>query len=361
MDTSDPGISFDEKGVCNHCNYFDQYIGPALEAATQERLHQIVGDIKKAGKGKKYDVIVGLSGGADSSYAAYLSRQFDLRTLAIHLDNGWNSELAVHNIEKSVEWMKADLYTHVIDWEEFKSLQLAYLRASVIDIEALTDHAIKAILFKTAAKFNIKYFISGQNSVTESIMPVSFAYNKTDFKNIKSINKIFGTKKIKTFPYITIPELIYYRMTRSITTIKILDYFDYNREKAIAEMEREMGWKNYGGKHYESTFTKFYQAYILPKKFRVDKRRAHLSSMICAGKITREEALKALEKPLYDKEGELRDIDYIVKKFDLSHAEFEEIMQKPPVPHTAYPNHDGLINFLLSFTSSKNYVKSLQK
>jgi N-acetyl sugar amidotransferase len=361
MDTSDPDISFNEKGVCNHCTYYEAHVAPGLKASTELVLNSKIQEIKRVGQGKKYDVLMGLSGGADSSYVAYLAKNFGLRILAVHLDNGWNSELAVNNIEKCVEWTNADLYTHVIEWEEFKNLQLAYLKASVIDIEDLTDHAIRAILYQLAEKFNIKYMLSGQNSATESIMPTRYVYMKVDSKNILAINKLFGTKKIKTFPYMSLSKLIYYKFFRKIESVKVLDYFNYDRDKAIESMTKEMGWKDYGGKHFESVFTKFYQSHILPIKFGVDKRRPHFASMINSGQITRQEALGKLEQPLYSEEDLKKDMEYVVTKFDLTQKEFSYIMANPPVPHTDYPNNKKLINFLLSFTSARNYVKKNQE
>lgn len=357
MDTSDPDITFNDSGVCNHCLYYDANVAPRLLASTNDVLLKKIEEIKKAGAGKKYDVLMGLSGGADSSYVAYLAKDFGLRILAVHLDNGWNSEIAVNNIEKCVEWTNADLYTHVIDWEEFKSLQLAYLKASVIDIEDLTDHAIRAILYRLAAKFDIKYMLSGQNSSTESIMPASYAYMKVDRKNIFAINKIFGTKQIKTFPSISLVKLIYYKLFKNIESVKVLDFVNYDREEAIKQMTQNMGWRDYGGKHFESFFTKFYQALILPEKFGVDKRRPHLASMICSGLISREKSLEILKKPIYSQEKRKQDIDYFNTKFGLSNEEFEILMNNPPIPHTFYPNNKKLIRFLLSFTASRAYVR----
>lgn len=360
MDTSDKGIIFDDSGVCNHCHYFEDFVAPQLAEKKKTALSEIIEIIKKDGRNRKFDVIMGLSGGADSSFVAYTIKQYNLRVLAVHLDNGWNSEIAVHNIEKCIEWCQANLYTHVIDWEEFKSMQLAYLKASVIDIEALTDHAITAVIYKLARKFDIKYILSGQNSATECIMPYSFGYDKADFKNIYSINKIFGTKKIKTFPYITLFRLITNKIFLKVQTIKVLDYIDYNRAFAIDLMEKEMGWKNYGGKHHESIFTKFYQNHILVKKFGVDKRRPHLSSMICMGLLSREEALEELKKTIYNEDELRKDFSYVATKLNISELQLNEILNNKPVSHLSYPNNNGLIRYLLKFTPSKAFAKSQQ-
>jgi N-acetyl sugar amidotransferase len=351
MDTSDPLIEFDADGNCNHCNNYlaewNNKIKPGLQG--EKELEQLIQKARESGKGKKYDVIMGLSGGMDSSYVAYNAKKFNLRILVVHLDNGWNSELSVMNIENCIKYLNADLYTHVIDWEEFKNLQLAYLRAGVIDIEALTDHAIRSIIYKLTAKYKIEYNLSGANFTTEGILPHAWVYNKLDFKNIKSINSRFGSKKIKTFPGMSLAKYIYYRAFAKIKPIDVLNYVDYNIEKAISEMEQNMGWKYYGGKHHESIFTKFYQGYILPVKFGIDKRTAHYSTLICSGNMTREEAIEKLKVPVYQPAELDADMEYVLKKFNLSEAEFKNIMSDKPVPHLAYPNNHKLFDFFKKF------------
>jgi N-acetyl sugar amidotransferase len=348
MDTTDEYIRFDDNGFCNHCTEYlkkKQFkIIPGKEGS--QALNAIVDRIRIAGKRKKYDVIMGLSGGCDSSYVAYLAREFNLRILIVHLDNGWNSELSVNNIEKCIAYTNADLYTHVIDWEEFKSLQLAYLRAGVIDIEALTDHAIRAVIYKLTYKYKIGYNLSGANFATEGILPESWVYNKLDYKNIRSINARFGNRIIRTFPGMSFLEYAYYRAFARITPVDILNYVDYKVEKAISDMETNMGWKYYGGKHQESIFTKFYQGYILPEKFNVDKRLAHYSSLICSGNLTREEAINKLQQPVYSQADLANDKEYVLKKFGLLEKEFDNIMSQPPVSHLAYGNN----NFLFKLT-----------
>jgi len=344
MDTSDVFISFDENGFCNHCTeYLGKLPGKIIPGEEGRKLlYEVIDKIKIAGKNKKYDVIMGLSGGCDSSYVAYVAKEFDLRVLVVHLDNGWNSEISVNNIEKCINYLDADLYTHVIDWEEFKNLQLAYMRAGVIDIEALTDHAIRAIIYKLTNKYKIQYNLSGANFTTEGILPASWVYNKLDYKNIKAINERFGTRKIKTFPAMSFLEYLYYRAFTRITPVDVLNYVDYNVDRAIADMESGMGWKYYGGKHQESIFTKFYQGYILPVKFNVDKRTAHYSSLICSGNMTRQEALAKLEKPVYNEAELANDKEYVLKKLGLNETEFNTIMKSAPVSHLAYPNNDSL-------------------
>lgn len=351
MDTSDTDIEFDENGLCNHCKSYDEkvkkYVLTGKEA--EQKLKEITVKIKKQGENKKYDCILGLSGGTDSTYAAYIAKQLGLRPLIVHLDNGWNSKTSVSNIKNIVKKLNFDLYTHVIDWDEFRELQLAYLRASVIDIEVLTDHAIKAILYKIADERNIKYIITGTDIVTEGIMPKSWIYAKNDLSNLKDIVRKFGNIEIKTFPTLGFYKQVYYRFIKNIKTVQILNYVSYIKKDAKKILNKELGWVDYGDKHGESVFTSFYQKYILKEKFKVDKRRPHLSTLICAGQITRDEALKEIEKPLYTKEELKKEKEYIIKKFKLTEKEFEEIMALPVRNHYEFKNEArtrAVINFI---------------
>ncbi|HEY1062797.1 MAG TPA: N-acetyl sugar amidotransferase [Daejeonella sp.] len=351
MDTSDPEIIFDDTGNCNHCIDYLAKLPMVLKRGDQGRilLDQQIEKARIAGKGKKYDVIMGLSGGMDSSYVAYNAKKFNLRILVVHLDNGWNSELSVNNIENCIKYLDADLYTHVIDWEEFKNLQIAYLKAGVIDIEALTDHAIRSIIYKLTAKYGIEYNLSGSNFATEGILPNAWVYNKLDFKNIKAINSRFGSRKIKTFPGMSLGKYIYYRAFAKIKPIDVLNFVDYEVGKARKEMEENMSWQYYGGKHHESIFTKFYQGFILPEKFGVDKRKAHYSTLICSGNMSREEAVKLLSRGIYVEDELAADMEYVLKKLGISEREFKTIMSQEPIPHLAYPNNSTLFNFFKQF------------
>ncbi|MBW7845357.1 MAG: N-acetyl sugar amidotransferase [Bacteroidia bacterium] len=341
MDTSDPDIEFNKDGVCNHCLKFEELIKQHIPGSEEslKKLSKLIERIKKDGKGKEYDCIIGLSGGVDSSYVALLVNKFGLRPLAVHLDNGWNSELAVENIENIIKKLNIDLYTIVIDWEEFRDLQLAYLYASVIDIEAISDHAIIATMHKLAKKNKIKYIISGTNIATESILPESWYYkHKTDYRNIKDIYKKHGSgRKLKTYPRITWFKMLYYNYFLNLTTISILNYIDYKKENVIKLISEELGWKSYGDKHHESIITKFYQAYILPKKTGFDKRRAHLSNLICSKQISREIALNELTIPVYKSDLDLNnDINYFKKKLEISNNEFDKIINTQPKSHYEY-------------------------
>lgn len=334
---SDPDIRFDEKGISN---YYHEYQKAAASLASleerKEALDKLVEKIKAEGKGKKYDCLIGLSGGVDSTYVAYLTKVLGLRPLAVHLDNGWNSELAVSNIENIVNKLGIDLYTLVIDWQEFKDIQLAYLRASVVDIEVVSDHAIFATMYKLARQYNIPYVLSGTNVVTEHTMPPSWLYHKMDYRNLKDIHSQYGKLKIKTYPTFNFSKHVYYGAVLRLIPISVLNYIDYNKKAAKETIAKELNWRDYGGKHYESIFTKFYQAYILPKKFGIDKRKAHLSTLIFSGQMSKEEALYELEQPLYTDKALRDDMEYVLKKFGLTQAEFNEIMSLPPRKHSEF-------------------------
>ena len=341
MDTTDPQIIFDEKGECNHCKRAEQLIKErTFEDLTlrSAKLGELVAKIKQAGHGKKYDCIIGVSGGVDSTFVAYEVLRLGLRPLAIHLDNGWNSELAVSNIEKTLNTLGIDLYTYVIDWEEFKDLQLSFLKASTPDGEVPTDHAIISILYKLANKYDVKYILNGVNLATESIIPLKWGYGYFDYKYISGVQKIFGRKKIKTYPHLTLPRFFYNTLVKKIEFIPFLNFIDYNKEQAMELIKKELGWVYYGGKHYESIYTRFFQAYILPNKFKIDKRKGHLSSLIVSGQLSRQEALEEIEKEICPQTMLKDDYDYTIKKFGLASEEFEKIMNLPMKDFENYPN-----------------------
>lgn len=337
MDTSDPHIVFGRDGRCNHCtDWIKSRLDHQMSVAEQKTaLATNIARIKEEGQGKEYDCIIGISGGTDSTYLAYLVvNQFGLRPLAVHLDNGWNSKLAVKNIKNIVRRLDIDLYTHVIDWEEFKQLQLAYLKASVIDIEVLTDHAIKAVIYEAAAQNGVGTILPGFNPDTEDILPKAWTFAKNDLVNLIDINDKYGSAEIRTFPILGSRRMRAY--SKDIRQFFVYRYHPFDLTAARETISRELKWQDYGGKHYESVFTRFYQGYILPRKFGIDKRRAHFSSQILMNKLGRSEALRKLEEPTYDPEMMARDFDYVIKKFDLTKEAFEQIMTTPPRSHFDY-------------------------
>jgi N-acetyl sugar amidotransferase len=336
---ANPDITFDEKGICN---YYYEYLEAEKENVVKGELglrkfQELISEIKSVGKNKKYDCITGVSGGVDSSYTVFLAKKWGLRPLLVHFDNGWNTETSVENIRKLVEYTGFDLYTLVVDWAEFSDLQRSYLKASVVDIEVPTDHAISGTLQKLAAKYNVKYILSGNNVSTEAILPQSWIFNKGDHINLLNIHKKFGTVPIKTYPLYGFKEEYFYGQFKGIHTIKPLNFLDFKYEEAKNEIINSFGWKDYGGKHYESYFTKFYQAFILPEKFKIDKRKAHLSNLIFSGQITKNQALQILDAPLYvNDQLKKNEIDFVLKKLGLSQIEFEELLKKPRIEHNEF-------------------------
>lgn len=340
MDTSDPDIVFDVRGVCNHCHRFDAVAAKRLIPLDQRpaRLAAMVETIKRQGRGRDYDCVIGVSGGVDSTYVAWLTKELGLRPLAVHFDNGWNSELAVANIEKTLKTLHIDLSTYVVDWPEFRDLQLSFLKASTPDGEVPTDHAIVALLYRTAAAHGLKHILLGVNVNSEAVMPLKWGYGYSDFRYIAAVQKTFGKLPLKTFPHYSLPRLARYMFVNRIELVPILDYVDYQKSAAMKTIQDGLGWVYYGGKHYESIYTRFFQSYVLPRKFGIDKRRAHLSNLVMSGQMRRDEAARALEEPVYHEQGLKDDLTYAMKKFGLSESEFAAIMALPTKTFFDYPN-----------------------
>ncbi len=343
MDTSDPEITFDDNGVCNHCRKFRTVLKnrwlPTKEG--KGRLDKLILEIKSHGKNHNYDCVIGLSGGIDSSYLAYILRREypELRILAIHIDGGWNSELAVKNIENIVKILDIDLYTHVIHWEEMKDLQLAYFKSQLANQDVPQDHAFFATLYKVTDAHRIKYFMSGGNLATESILPSSWGYNAMDATQLLAVHKRFGKIKLKEYTTVSLfKKKIYYPYIKRFRIITPLDLWPYNKDEAKQIVSKYLNWRDYGGKHYESRFTKFFQAYWLPTKFGFDKRRAHLSSLIISGQFSRDQALDELHKPLYSEIDLNNDKEFLAKKMGLGIAEFDTIMSKKNKTFRDYPS-----------------------
>jgi aminotransferase len=361
MDTSDPLITFDKDGVCNYVHAYRDYEKnqKLTEAVAENKLNQIIEKLRKEGRGKDYDCIMGLSGGVDSSYMCYfVTKVMGLRALVVHVDTGWNSELAVNNIQNIVQKLNLDLHTLVIDWKEMKDLQLAYFKSSIANLDVPQDHAFIASLYQEAEKYKIKYIMNGGNMATESILPLSWGYDAADERNLKAIHKKFGTIKLKTFPTVSIyRQKIWYPKIKGMEVIRPLEFIDYNKEQVKEFLKTNLAWRDYGGKHYESKFTKFFQSYYLPVKFGFDKRKAHLSSLIVSGQITREYALEELEKPLYDPRELENDKSYFAKKIGISLEEFETIMQKPPSFYYQFPNNEKRKKQISSILKAFSFLK----
>lgn len=360
MDETAKEITFDNDGVCNFCHNYDNVLVNDVhtDKGGEEKLEKLIEEIKRKGKNSRYDCLIGLSGGVDSSYVAYvIKKKYGLRAFAIHLDNGWNTELAVANVEQIVKRLDIDLDTYVLDWKEFRDIQTSFIKSSISNIEIPTDHAIWALLIKTAAKMKIPYIIAGNNVVTESIMPESWLYGSKDSKLIKSLHRQFGKVKMKTYPSLSTMDYVDYLLVRGIRWVPILNYIPYNKAEAKQTLIDELGWQDYGGKHYESIFTRFFHAFYLPVKFGYDLRKSYLSALVCSGQISRDEALEEIGKPPAPKEMLEQDRDYVIKKLGLSEDEFESILNAPNKTYADYPNNESLWKRFNSIIRiARNYI-----
>ena len=306
----------------------------------RRHLDNLIERIKREGKGKPYEAMVGLSGGVDSAYLAHFLRtQYDMRLLAVHVDGGWNSEPAVRNIELLVRALDMDLHTYVVEWAEMRDLQLAVLRSSVLNQDMPQDHAFFSTLYRTAHRFGLRHFLSGVNFSSEGITSPNWGYPAMDGRHLRALHKRFGTHALHTFPIMGVLEYLWLtRITEQLVIHRPLNDLPYDKEKAKRELIANYGYKDYGGKHHESRFTRFYQEIYLPRRYRYDKRRLHLSSQIVAGQISRDEALIELSQPLCDEEEVRREIRFIAKKLEISAGELQALIEQPPVAHKAYPN-----------------------
>ena len=347
MDTTDSKITFDENGVCDHCRNFDKNIAPYWKPQENrfDELEKLAEQIRKAGRNSEYDCILGLSGGADSSYLAYIAKEvMHLRPLALVVDTGWNLNVAVENIEKIVKGLDLDMYTEVINWKEMADLQLAFFKAGISSQDFPQDHAIFASLYNYAVKHNIKYVLTGSNSATEFIRPpVEWLY-MNDLRMAKDIHKKFGQRELKTFPMCgMLTYKVYYRYFKGMRRAYPLDYVVYNKAEAEDLLHEKYGWTKYENKHYENVFTRFFEGYYLPHKFGFDTRKNVLSNQILAGTMTREEALQILENPSYDPDLMVQDKEYVAKKLGITVQEFDEIIESPNKTPADYKNSMWLI------------------
>ena len=343
---NDPDIVINDYGFCNHCITFDFEFNKLPKGINKEKeLESIIKKIKLKGIGRKYDCLLGVSGGVDSSYLAYLCCIYGLRPLIIHFDNGWNSELSVLNIQNLLDKLGFDFETLVINWDEFKDLQLSYFKAGVVDLEFPTDHAILASMFKIAKKHNIKFVLSGHNVVTEgTYLPKSWVHSKLDYLNLKDIHKQYGSIKLKTYPYLSFIKRLYNFYNSQFEYIQLLNFVDYNKFEVKKKLISELSWKDYGGKHFESIFTRFYQGYILPNKFNIDKRVFHYSCLVQSEQITREQAIKLLQEPIYDINLLESDKKYVLKKLNFNEATFEDYMRAPIRKHNEFKSEQKYWN-----------------
>jgi N-acetyl sugar amidotransferase len=351
MDTSDPFITFDKSGVCNHCNQYEVLQSRLpLENNRRKVIESLVERLQTAGRGHDYDCLIGLSGGVDSSYLAwFVVKKLKLRPLIIHVDTGWNSELAVMNIQNVINKLQLDMHTVVIDWNEIRDIQRSYFLSGIANLDVPQDHAFVSSLYSMARKFKIKNVLNGGNLQTESILPAAWGYDANDSRNLLDIHKRYGRRTLSTYPIITtFTKNFFYPYICRIKTHSPLNYIDYNKIEAKNLLIDELGWRDYGGKHYESRFTRFFQSHYLPKKFGYDKRKAHLSSLIVSDQLTRENAVKELLKPLYNKVIFEDDLNFFLKKLEISRKEYDEVMSNRPVLYSDFDNNAKFNSVLIN-------------
>lgn len=345
MDTTDSKIVFDEKGVCDHCNTYYDKILPNWH--TDERgaadLQKIVDKVKADGKGKDFDCIMGMSGGIDSSYLLYLAvEKLGLRPLVFHVDAGWNSQIAVNNIEMMVDKLGLDLYTHVVDWEEMKDLQLSFIKSGVSHIDSPQDHSFFATMYNFASKYNVKNILTGGNYSTECVRnPMEWMYYQSDSIQLKDIHKQFGKNPLKRYPTTSILwHKVYLPYIKGIKVYRPLDYMPYHKEEAKKLLQEKFGWQPYPQKHFESRFTKFYESYWLYERFGYDVRRVQFASLILTGQMTRDEALEELKKLPYDKENIHHEFEFVATKLGISVEELTKYFKAPLKTYKDYKSQE---------------------
>lgn len=349
MDTSDSKIVFDEKGVCDHCNTYYNDILPFWNKGVghEKKLEGLISKIKREGKGKDFDCIMGMSGGIDSSYLLYMMKeQYGLRPLVFHVDAGWNSQLAVNNIERLVDGLGLDLYTEVINWEEMKDLQLSFFKSGVSHIDTPQDHAFFATMYKFASKNNIKYILTGGNYSTECVRnPLEWMYYQSDAIQLKDIHQRFGERKLKHYPITNILwHKIFLPYIKRVKLIRPLDYLPYDKEAAMKLLEEKYGYQKYPQKHFESRFTRFYESYWLPIRFGYDTRRVQYSSLILTGQMSRAEALEKLKTPSYDPETIDQDFEFVATKLGITTSNLKDYLEMPRKSYRDYKSQEAIYN-----------------
>lgn len=340
MDTSDPEITFDGEGRCNHCTGFEAAArGAAAGPVDPEAFGRVMASLRASGRGRPFDAVVGVSGGVDSTYCLWLARSAGLRVLALHVDGGWNSEIAVDNIHRACTRLGVELVTEVIDWEEMRDVQAAFFRASVPNFDLPQDHAFFASQPRKVLGLGLRHFISGRNYTIDAIMPKAWVWSNRDGVHLRAIHRMFGTRPLRRYPVMGMFEWkVLNPRVRGYRDVHVLDAVDYDRNRAKDVIASELGWRDYGGKHYESVLTRFGQGHYLPVKFGFDKRRAHLSGEIVSGKISRADAVRALEQPPYAG-GDLEvDRAFVLRKLGFSRAQWDDIMAAEPRRHADFPN-----------------------
>jgi N-acetyl sugar amidotransferase len=349
MDTSDPKISFDSKGVCDHCNSFDKDVFPRWypNDTGKELFRKKVKEIKSKSKNQEFDSIIGLSGGLDSSYLLHMAvKEFGLRPLVFHVDGGWNTDIAVSNIENLVNKLGLELYVEVINWDEMRDFQLAFFKSGTPHLDIAQDHAFFATMYKFARKYKINTILNGGNISTECVRnPLEWIYYGTDMSFINDIRKKFSTNPMKTYPWSNIYyHKIYLKYFKKIEVVRPLNLMPYNKLTAMDLLESEYQWKRYPQKHFESRFTKFYEGYWLPTRFGYDTRKVQFSSLILTGQMTREEALDELQKLPYDKGSIDRDIEFICNKLEISRTELNYYHSMPLKWYYDYRNEKSIFD-----------------
>lgn len=341
MDNTVPSIRFDEAGVCQYCKMHDQLekLYPSDPSIRKGKLDRLVRQIKSLGRRNRYDCVSGVSGGRDSTYALYLAVKSGLRPLAVHFDNCWDSDIAVSNIHNATSILGVDLETVVADWDEFKDLQISFLKASVPDVEIPTDVAIHAVLHKVAAKNDIKYIFFGHSFRTEGIAPLDWSC--IDGKYIEMVQRTYGKRRLNDFNNFKLWHLAYYSLIKRIRSVPFLNYFEYDKKKVSELLTRELKWVDYGGHHHESTYTKFIQSYLLPQKFNIDKRKIEYSAYIRSGQMSRERALREIQSGAYPYDPKL--LPYVISKLGLSREEWNTIYSVRPKSYKDYPSYQPLL------------------
>lgn len=343
MDTTDAKITFDEAGVCDHCRTFRTHTLPSwhTDARGHEQLEKMVDEIRLASKGRDFDCIIGMSGGIDSSYLTYVAKEkLGLRPLVFHVDAGWNSQIAVNNIEKLVDGLGLDLYTEVIDWDEMRDLQLAFFKSGVPHIDTPQDHAFFATMYKFAVKYKVRHILTGANLSTECVRnPVEWMYYQSDSTQLRDIHRKFGTRRLKTYPVTSILwHKVYLPYVKGIKVFRPLNFLPYMKEEAVRLLSERFGWQPYPQKHFESRFTRFYESYWLPVKFGYDVRKVQYSSLILTGQMTRQEAIERLKSPPYDEATIGQDKLFVATKLGISVEELDGYMASPNRSFRDYRN-----------------------